>query len=72
MIEKLKKKLNENGVVNFKLYSLEYIIKKVDDKVVIYPKLYEYKKQYYNDIDTLLDYYLIFNENIRDNEEKIK
>lgn len=72
MIELLKQKLNDTGEINFKLYSLIYVIKKVENKVVIYPKLYEYKKTYYNDIDTLLDNYLIFNENIRDNEEKIR
>jgi len=72
MIKLLKQKLNEAGEVNFKLYSLIYVIKKVENKIVIYPKNYEYKKEYYNDIDALLDNYLIFNENIRDNEDKIK
>ena len=72
MIETLKQKLNEDGEINFKLYSLTYVIKKIDNQFVIYPKLYEYKKNYFNNIDTLLDNYLIFNENIRDNEDKIK
>lgn len=71
MIEKIKNQLRKNGRVSFKIYSLIYIIENKGNGVVIYPKLYEYKKEYYNDIDTLLDCYLIFNENIRDNENKI-
>ena len=66
MIEKIKKQLRENGKVSFKIYSLVYIIENKEKDIIIYPELYPYKKEYYNNIDTLLDYYLIFNENIRD------
>lgn len=72
MIELLKQRLSKDGKVIFKLYSLIYVIEQKNEQFVIYPKLYEYKKMYYNNIDTLLDNYLIFNENIRENADKIK
>lgn len=70
-IDNIKDILNENGIVQFKIYSLEYIIKNVEDGVVIYPLLYEYKKNKYENVDEIFSNYYIFGENIRDNEDKI-
>ena len=36
VINELKERYEKNNEVKFKLFSLEYIIQKVDDKVVIY------------------------------------
>ena len=46
VVKELKELFERQHEVQFKLFSLEYIIKKVDDKVVIYPLLYSNKKMY--------------------------
>lgn len=70
-IEEMKKIFETNKEVKFKLYSLEYIIKMINDKVVIYPIIYETRKSVYNTIDELLNNYLIYNETIIANENRI-
>ena len=70
-IDTIKDILNEKGEVQFKLYSLEYVIKNEEDGVVIYPILYEYKKNKYQNIDELFNNYYIFGETIKQNEDKI-
>ena len=71
-IDVIKERLNTNNQVKFKLYSLDYLIEKVDDRYVIYAVLYPNKKNSYSTIEQLLDNYTIFNENIRDNEPRIQ
>lgn len=70
-IEELKKVFETDNEVKFKLYSLDYIIKKLEDKVIIYPIIYETKKSIYNSLDELLNNYLIYGETIGDNESRI-
>lgn len=70
-IEKIKSIFNEKSVVIFKLYSLNYTIQKVENGVVIFSDMYNSKKEFYSNIDILLKNYIIFGENIEDNEEKI-
>jgi len=71
-IDAIKEKLNTNNQVRFKLYSLDYLIEKVDNRYIINAILYPDKKNSYSTIDELLDNYTIFNENIRDNEPRIQ
>jgi len=71
-IDAIKEKLNTNNQVRFKLYSLDYLIEKVDNRYIINAILYPDKKNSYPTIDELLDNYTIFNENIRDNEPRIQ
>lgn len=71
-IDLIKEKLNASEQVKFKLYSLEYVIEKKDNRYIIYAILYPDKKNSYTTIDDLLDNYTIFNENIRDNEPRIQ
>lgn len=71
-IEEIKKNFETNKEVRFKLYSLDYVIKQLEDKIVIYPVIYETKKSIYNSIDELLNYYLIYGESIIDNESRIQ
>ena len=71
-IDVIKERLNTNNQVKFKLYSLDYIIEKIEDRYVINAILYPDKKNSYSTIDQLLDNYTIFNENIRDNESRIQ
>ena len=71
-IEEIKKIFDTNKEVKFKLYSLDYIVKQDNEKVVIYPIIYETKKSVYNSIDELLNNYLIYNETIIENENRLQ
>jgi len=46
-IDVIKERLNINNQVKFKLYSLDYLIEKVDDKYIINAILYPDKKNSY-------------------------
>lgn len=72
IISELTNKLNTNGRVMFKLYSLDYIIEKINDKFTIYPEIYPPKeKQEFNSLQELLDNYYIYNESISNNLERV-
>lgn len=71
-IDKIKEILNTKNEVKFKLYSLEYLIEKVEDRFLISATLYPNKKNSYRTIDELLENYTIFNENIKDNDQRIQ
>lgn len=71
-VENIIKLFNENGEVHFKLFSLNYTIKKSNQNVIIYADLYDKRKSYYKDINELLNNFTIFNETIKDNEKSIK
>lgn len=72
IISELTNKLNTNGKVMFKLYSLDYIIEKTNDKFTIYPEIYPPKlKQEFNSLQELLDNYYIYNESISSNLERV-
>ena len=47
-IDKIKELFNQKGEVHFKLYSLEYTIKKENDEILVYADLYATRKQRYN------------------------
>lgn len=70
-IKKLKKILDEKGMVKFKIYSLHYVIKNENDTIVIYPLNNENRKSNYRNIDLLLKKYMIFDENLKDNDKEI-
>ena len=70
-VEELKKIFLDAGEVKFRLYSLDYVITKTDNGVIIYPIIYDKKQSKYNSIDELLNSYLIYNETIMENENKI-
>ena len=57
--------------VKFKLYSLEYIIKEDNNAIIIYPLLYPAKKSRYKTMEDVLNYYMIYNESILENSDKI-
>lgn len=71
-VEELKNIFNTNGEVKFKLFSLEYIIKKEENNVSVYATLYDNRKKYYNNIDEALNNYTIYNESIIDNSDRIQ
>lgn len=60
--EELKNKFNIDHKLKFKLYSLEYNVELVNDKVEIYAISYENRKNYYNSFDELMNNYTVYNE----------
>lgn len=71
-VDKLKTIFKQNNVVKFKMYGLDYTIKNIDNGVVIFVDLYPNKKSWYNNIDSLLKNYNIYNENIESNDQRIQ
>lgn len=63
--EQLEQKFNEKKELKFKLYSLEYIIKEIDNGIVeIYATSYESRKLRYNSFKEALYNYRVYNEAI--------
>ena len=70
-IENIKTIFNEKNEVHFKLYSLDYTIKEVNNKILVYADLYDNKKESYNTLDEVLNYFTIYNESIIENQNRI-
>lgn len=70
-IEELKKQFITNGRVKFKLYTLDYEIIQNDAQVIIYSLQYPNNKTSFNSFDEVINNYLIYNESIIENEDKI-
>ena len=60
--ESIKDKLETNNQLKFKLYSLEYLIEKVDNYVQIYAIDYPTRKNKYNSLEELINNYTVYNE----------
>ena len=71
VVKELKEIFERDREVRFKLYSLEYIIKERDNKVAVYPILYETKKNFYNSLEDALNNYTVYNESIIDNIDRL-
>lgn len=71
-IDEIKRVFNRRGKVIFKLYGMEYTIIKNSNFVSIYPNVYIERIIHYNDLDTLLANYTVFNESIFDCQDDIK
>ena len=63
-IDEIKRLLNRRGKVEFRLYGMNYTILKTTIGYVIYANIYKNRPIYFNDIDSLLENYTIFNENL--------
>ena len=70
-IDNIKTIFNEKRKVHFKLYSLDYTIKEDNGKIIVYADLYDNKKESYNIIDEVLNYFTIYNESIIQNQDRI-
>lgn len=70
-IESIKTIFNEKKEVHFKLYSLDYTIEENDGKIFVYADLYSNKKESYNTLDEVLNYFTIYNESIIQNQDRI-
>lgn len=69
--EELEKVFKNNKRIKFRLFSLEYIIEIIDNKVVIYPEMYPRRKQEYFSFDAIMNYYHIYNEPLIENIDRI-
>ena len=70
--EELKNKFNIDHKLKFKLYSLEYNVELVNDKVEIYAISYENRKDYYNLFDELMNNYTVYNEPLMEQISRIQ
>ena len=68
----LKQLFETNQKLHLKLYSLEYNIEAVDNKVVIYAIYYEKNKKYFNSFDELINNYTVYNEPLINQLNRIK
>lgn len=71
VLNELKERYEKNNEVKFKLFSLEYIIQKVDNNVLVYPILYSNRKSTYSNLEEALNYYTVYNESIIENIDRL-
>ena len=71
VLNELKERYEKNNEVKFKLFSLEYIIQKNDNGVEVYPLLYSNRKNRYSSLEEALNYYIIYNESIIENIDRV-
>lgn len=71
-IEKIKKIYVVNKKVSFNLLGLDYTIEEKNDGVIIYEDMYKLKYKFFNNIDTLLENYYIYGEELSSYDIKIK
>ena len=64
--------LNTSGELQFKLYSMEYMVKKDNDRVVIYAIRYEKDKKSFNSFEELMNNYLVYRESLIEQLDRIK
>ena len=70
--ESIKRKFNELKVLKFKLYSLEYIIEEINDKVIIYAILYSNRKLSYNSLDEAFSNFEVYNVSLMESLDRIQ
>ena len=68
----LKKRFDSNNKLKIRLYSLEYIIEKVDNHIEIYVIYYEKKNFSYDSFDELMNNYTVYNEPLIEQIDRIK
>ena len=69
--EKIKSLLQQNKKVQFKLYSMDYVIEQKDDSVIIYSPTYPKDIKKYANIDNLLLNFTVYNESLIDSDSRI-
>lgn len=71
MIEELSRTFEERNEVKFKLFNLEYIIKRQQNKIAVYPLLYDKHKKYFNSLEDALNNYIIYGDRLSEIINKI-
>ena len=70
--ETIKQKYSETKSIKFKLYSLEYIIEEINDKVIIYAILYSNRKLSYNSLDEAFSNFELYNVSLLESLDRIQ
>ena len=69
--ESIQQIFNEKYELKFKLYSLEYEVKQIDNKVVIYATSYANKKSSYNSLQEAFNSFMVYNISLNDSLDRI-
>ena len=70
--QELENIFNSANEVKFKLFSLEYIIRKVDTNVEVFAVLYENRKKIYSSFSEAMNNFTVYNESLIENIDRIK
>lgn len=70
-IEKIVNQLTEKNKVEFKLYSLTYVIENKDNMTIIYATSYPKNIKQYKNIEDLLNNFTIYNEPLINHDNRI-
>ena len=70
--QELENKFNTSNEVKFKLFSLEYIIRKIDTGVEVFAILYQTRKQVYSSFADAMNNFTVYNESLVDNMDRIQ
>lgn len=71
-LQELENIFNSAGELKFKLYSIEYIIRKIDNGVEVYAILYQNRKKVYSSFQEAMNSFTVYNESLVDNIDRIK
>ena len=69
--ESIKNEFESNSRVKFKLYSLEYLIERVDNYVQVYAIDYPTRKSKYISFEDLMNNYTVYNEPLIEQLDRI-
>lgn len=70
--QELENIFNSANEVKFKLFSLEYIIRKIDTDVEVFAVLYENRKKIYSSFSEAMNNFTVYNESLIENIDRIK
>lgn len=70
--QELENIFNTSNEIKFKLYSLEYIIRKIDTGVEVFAILYQNRKQTYSSFSYAMNNFTVYNESLIDNIDRIQ
>lgn len=70
--QELENIFNTSNEIKFKLYSLEYIIRKIDTGVEVFAILYQNRKQTYSSFSDVMNNFTVYNESLIDNIDRIQ
>lgn len=70
--QELENIFNTSNEIKFKLYSLEYIIRKIDTGVEVFAILYQNRKQTYSSFSDAMNSFTVYNESLIDNIDRIQ
>ena len=62
--ESIKNEFESNSKIKVKLYSLEYLIERVDNYVQVYAIDYPTRKSKYNTLEELFNNFTVYNESL--------